>query len=639
MIQKKYFFWRKLIVKLPVLISDICAIPVAWHSAYWLRFNMKPIAHILTSGSSFTALAILTIIQISCYYYFKTYRGLWHFFSLNDVIRIIKASITAMILWIPVLYLTSTLSAIPRSVIPLYCMILTILLCGCRLASRLYWDRRNFKANKTVDVKRVLIIGAGRAGEGLARDLKRNKRYLPVGFVDDKISKRGLEVHGIAVLGTIGQLVELVHEYSIDLIFIALPSASSAMMRKIVTYCEQSKVPFSTLPSLNALASGRVEVNALRPVNLEDLLGRDQIKLDWDKVTAGINGKRILVTGGGGSIGSELCRQILALKPKSLAIIESSEFNLYQIELELKESFPDIPIEYKLLSVTDKTAINHYFSSYLPQIIFHAAAYKHVPLLQNQARIAVLNNVIGTQIVATASVSIHAEKFILISTDKAVNPTNIMGTTKRVAEIYCQNLDRMVETQFITVRFGNVLGSAGSVVPLFQKQLHNGGPIKVTHPEMQRYFMTIPEASQLILQAMVNGQGSEIFVLDMGEPIKISYLAEQMIRLAGKDPGKDIMIEFTGLRPGEKLFEELFHESEQLAPTLHEKLFMARFRKLDWDELSQTMRLLNNACLEHQDDELFVLLKSLVPELHTPKVMNLNRAMESQTGALVGEGV
>lgn len=447
------------------------------------------------------------------------------------------------------------------------------------------------------------------------RDLKRNNTYEPVGFVDDNLSKRGLEVHGVRVLGTIAQIADRVSQYSIDLIFIAMPSVGSVVMRRIVTACEESGVPFRMLPSLSALASGRVEVNALRAVNIEDLLGRDQVYLEWDKLNAGIAGKRVLVTGGGGSIGSELCRQIMALKPASLAIVENSEFNLYQIEQEMRDTFPEIPLELKLVSVTDKVALDFLFSKFLPEIVFHAAAYKHVPLLQDQVRVAVLNNVLGTHIVAKTSVAYGVEKFILISTDKAVNPTNIMGTTKRVAEIFCQNLDQRVETQFITVRFGNVLGSAGSVVPLFQKQLRNGGPITVTHPDMQRYFMTIPEACQLILQAMVNGHGGEIFVLDMGEPVKISYLAEQMIRLAGKEPGKDIHIEYTGLRPGEKLFEELFHESEQLTATAHEKLFKAKFRELDWDQLTQTMSLLNIACVEHQSDELFVLLKSLVPEL------------------------
>lgn len=622
MMQKLKLFVRKLLLKLPVLSFDIMAIPVSWYAAYWLRYNMQPFPKMLTSTHSFVALALLTAIQSACYFYFKTYRGLWYFSSLNDVVRILKAVVSAIMLVIPVFYLSSILHHLPRSILPLYGIILTTLLCGGRLVTRIHWDKQS-RGYEQTDMKRVLIVGAGLAGESLVRDLKRTNCYQPVGFVDDNIGKRGLDVHGVPVLGTICQIADRVKEYSVDLIFVAIPSARSAAMRRIVAYCESSNVPFRTLPSLTALASGRVEVNALRPVNIEDLLGRDEVYLEWDKLTASIAGKRVLVTGGGGSIGSELCRQIMALEPASLAIVENSEFNLYQIEQELKSKFPHIALKLNLISITDNIAINRLFTDFVPEIVFHAAAYKHVPLLQDQIRVAVLNNILGTQIVAKASTSVGVEKFILISSDKAVNPTNIMGTTKRVAEIYCQNIDRRVKTQFITVRFGNVLGSAGSVVPLFQKQLNTGGPITVTHPEMQRYFMTIPEACQLILQAMVNGSGGEIFVLDMGEPIKISYLAEQMIRLAGKEPGKDIMIEYTGLRPGEKLFEELFHESEQLAPTEHEKLFKAKFRELDWNELSQTISLLNQACAEYQTGELYVLLKSLVPELHSTELSTL----------------
>lgn len=619
MTQKMVIFFQKLYVKLPVLLCDIFAIPAAWYAAFWVRYNMQSLPKALITPNFFNALSLLTVIQITCYFYFKTYRGLWRFFSLNDVVRILKSSVIATLLAIPAFYLSQMLHECPRSIFPLYCIFLTLFLCGSRLLRRIYWDKHS-RGHVGSETRRVLIVGAGMAGEGLVRDLKRSIHYKPVGFIDDNLAKIGLEVHGIPVLGTSNQIIDCVMNFEIDLIFIAIPSASSSMMRHIVTYCEESKVPFHTLPSLNDLASGRVEVNALRPVNIEDLLGRDQVSLQWDKLRAGIRNKRVLVTGGGGSIGSELCRQILALKPKSLAIVENSEFNLYQIELELKQNFPEIPLELKMISITDDVAINHLFSEFLPETVFHAAAYKHVPLLQNQIRVAVLNNVLGTQTVAKASVLVNTEKFILISSDKAVNPTNIMGTTKRVAEIYCQNLNLRVKTQFITVRFGNVLGSTGSVVPLFQKQLQSGGPIKVTHPDMQRYFMTIPEASQLILQAMVNGEGGEIFVLDMGEPIKISYLAEQMIRLAGKSPGKDIAIEYTGLRPGEKLFEELFHESEQLVSTEHEKLFKAKFREINWNELTQTMRLLHMACKENQDVELLVLLKSIVPELNLTNI-------------------
>ena len=606
-------FFQKIRAKLPVISFDVLAIPMAWTLAYWLKYNMGALLPHVMTRSSVIALSILTVVQVACYYYFKVYRGLWLFSSLSDVARILRATLAATILVIPVFYLCSILSSIPRPVLPLYCLILTSLLCGGRLLLRFYGDKR-YKIATQERVKRVLIVGAGQAAEGLVRDLKRTHAYVPVGLVDDLKSKRGLEVHGVRVLGTIAQLPELVVQCEVDLLFIAIPSAGSAAMRRLVTYCEACHIPFHTLPSLQALASGRVEVNALRKVNIEDLLGRDQVELQWDKIATHIQGRRVLVTGAGGSIGSELCRQIMALKPEKILLLDNNEFNLYLMEQELIQNFPGVFVQPALVSVVDAVAVNDVFREFKPEIVFHAAAYKHVPMLETQVRVAVRNNVIGTQIVAEASVAVSVEKFILISTDKAVNPTNVMGTTKRVAEIYCQNLNARVQTQFITVRFGNVLGSVGSVVPLFQKQLEAGGPLTVTHPDIQRYFMTIPEASQLILQAMASGDGGEIFVLDMGEPIKITYLAEQMIRLAGKEPGKDILIQYTGLRPGEKLFEELFHPSEQLVQTDHEKLFKAKFREIEWNELTQTLRMISTACSTHQHTELLILLKSLVPE-------------------------
>jgi FlaA1/EpsC-like NDP-sugar epimerase len=393
-------------------------------------------------------------------------------------------------------------------------------------------------------------------------------------------------------------------------------------MRRIVDVCEHTERPFQTLPTVQAIPFGQVDVKTLRKVNIEDLLGRDQVTLSWDKIISSIQGRCVLVTGGGGSIGSELCRQIMALHPQKLIVVDHSEFNLYQIQQDLEALFPKKQILAALVNVTDAVAIRHLFQSENPDIVFHAAAYKHVPMLEDQVRVAVCNNVLGTQVVAEAAVSVNVEKFILISSDKAVNPTNVMGTTKRIAEIYCQNLDARVTTQFITVRFGNVLGSMGSVVPLFQKQLECGGPLTVTHPQMERYFMTIAEACQLILQAMVNGTGGEIFVLDMGEPVKITYLAEQIIRLAGKTPFKDITIKYIGLRPGEKLFEELFHVCEQLVPTEHEKLFKAKFRSLDWEILSQALEHIHQACEQHQIKPILSLLKHLVPEFNDASLVS-----------------
>lgn len=606
-------FIRKIYSKLPVLIFDVLAIPVSWLLAYILRYNLKPYALPLGQVDFYAALGVLMLVQTLSYYYFRVYRGLWRFSSMSDVVRIAQAVVCAAVLVIPIDYVTSLLSMIPRSVFPLYVLILTVMLCGARFLRRSHWDR-SFRRSDTAPHQRVFIIGAGQAGASLIRDLKRTTSYLPVGLIDDNPTKKGLEVHGVQVLGDTTALERLVQTLHIDLIFIAIPSASSAVMRRMVEVCERCLIPFRTLPSLHAIAAGRVEVNALRDVRIEDLLGRDQVELNWDKISAEIQGKRVLVTGGGGSIGSELCRQVLQLQPDRLLVLDNNEYNLYAIELELKRIFPMIPIEMALVSVTDRIAVSDLMHQFKPHIVFHAAAYKHVPMLEHQVRVAVKNNIMGTQIIAEASVSTAVEKFILISTDKAVNPTNVMGATKRVAEIFCQNLNARVTTQLITVRFGNVLGSVGSVVPLFKQQLQQGGPLTVTHPDMERYFMTISEASQLILQAMANGSGGEIFVLDMGEPVKITYLAQQMIRLSGKEPEKDIQIHYTGLRPGEKLFEELFHASEQLVETSHEKLFKARLREMDWDQFMEAIQLLESSCTSNQDDELRLLLKNLVPE-------------------------
>lgn len=609
--EKERPFFQKAYLELPVIIFDVLAIPLAWFLAcgFQLKFAFFT--------SELKPLLVLCCTQVLCYYGFGVYRGLWRFSSLSDVHRILRAVMSATLLVLPLFYFLSWFKATLVSVLPLYALLWTGLLSGARLYLRHYSDERSKRRDASQVVQRVMVIGAGSAGEGLIRDMQRTTAYLPVGIVDDGRRKQGLEVHGVRVLGTVPQLKDLVKQCRADLAVIAIPSASSAAMRRIVGYCEASGLAFRTLPSLAAITAGRVEVNTLQPVHIEDLLGRDQVELEWHKIEMGIRHRSVLVTGAGGSIGSELCRQIANLQPSKLVLLDNTEANLYHIEHELRQKFQALPIETCLLSVADEVAIKNAFQTIKPAIVFHAAAYKHVPMLEHQVRTAVVNNVLGTRIVAEASAAVNVEKFVMISTDKAVNPTNVMGATKRVAEIYCQNLNARVKTQFITVRFGNVLGSVGSVVPLFQKQLEAGGPLTVTHPEVKRYFMTTPEASQLTLQAMANGGGGEIFVLDMGEPINVNYLAEQMIRLAGKVPGEDIEITYTGLRPGEKLFEELFHAREQLVKTEHEKLFQARMREIQWEELTETFRLIEQACVQHEDSELAVLLKSLVPEFKT----------------------
>lgn len=608
-------FLQNLYIKLPVVLYDVFSIPVAWTLAFWFGLNLPPFQHIVTMPAYLHALSVLMIVQMPCYYLFRVYRGLWRYASLDDLFRIFRSVLCAIMVSIPLFYMFSFWHAVPPAVFLLYIMLLLTLLCGARLLVRHYSD---LSSGRELDglSQRVLIVGAGMAAEGLIRDLKRHHAYVPVGMVDDDRTKAGLEVHGVSVLGAIDKLPDLVRQNRVDLIFIAIPSSTPVQMRRIVDFCISSQVPFHTLPSLEALASGRVEVNALRKVRIEDLLGRHQVNLSWDKIVDYTRGKRILLTGGGGSIGSELCRQVASLQPASMLILDNCEHHLYDIHQELSARFPSLDIQLSLTSVTDAVNLNKVFASFKPHVVFHAAAYKHVPLLENQIQIAVQNNILGTGIAAQASVAAGVNKFILISTDKAVNPTSIMGVTKRVAEIYCQNLNHHSSTQFITVRFGNVLGSTGSVVPLFQKQLQAGGPLTVTHPDIERFFMTIPEAAQLILQAMVNGSGGEIFVLDMGEPVKISYLAEQMIRLSGKIPGEDIKIEYVGLRPGEKLYEELFYDMEQLEKTSHEKLLKASHYDVDPQELEKRFRLLDEACRQQDEQLLATLLKQFVPEFN-----------------------
>lgn len=607
---KKIFttFDRRVII----FLHDFLFISVAWLGAYWLRFNLGPIPHFIFH-QAVHGLPTVLLLQSFAYWLFGVYRSVWRFFSLPDLLKILKAVFLGTFLCAFVFHFSPQNFGFPRSIFPLYALLLTAFLCGLRF---LYRRMRAPKASAD-RMQRVLIIGAGEGGEGLAREILRShlQVYQIVGFVDDKKHKYGLDIHGVRVLGASTDIPKLVRKFNIDLIFIAMPSASSSNMRKIVAYCENAGVPFRTLPALQDLVSGKLSVSSLREVSLEDLLGRDPVMLDWKQIESVIFSKVVLVSGGGGSIGLELCKQISRLRPKKLIVVERSEFNLYALEQELVLNHAHLDFEIYLTDVTDEVGVDDLMQMYHPEIIFHAAAYKHVPMLEKQIRHAVKNNVLGTLVLAQKALEYKVEKFVLISTDKAVNPTNIMGATKRVAEIICQLLNAKKQTQFVTVRFGNVLGSAGSVIPLFRKQLETGGPLTVTHPDITRFFMTIPEAAQLILQATAIGRDGEIFVLDMGEPIKISYLAEQMIRLSGKIPREDIPIQYIGLRPGEKLYEELFYETELSAKTEHEKIFKVKSAlQQTADELNDLIASLISAC--HNNDELTlrsVILK-LVPE-------------------------
>ena len=602
--------------RVAVVIHDLAMTAFAWWIAKMLRYTFNP-----GDVVSFQLLEfpIVLVIQGLILRWTGLYRSVWRFASLPDLWNIARASVIGTVTIGLALFLYDRLEGVPRTIFLLYPLVLGALLGLPRLAYRFWKDSRR-ELLKDHEVKRVLIVGADRAGEVLSRDLRRDSRYAVVGFVDDKPSLRGASINGHPVLGRFDQLPEVVREAAVQMLLIALPAASTSEMRRIVALCDVTGLPYRTIPRLEDVVAGRAQFNQIKEVAIEDLLGRDAVELDWTSIRETLTARRVLVTGGGGSIGSELCRQIARLGAQSLIVVEQSEYNLYRIMQELRADFPELIFEGILANCGDQVAMQKAFFETKPQVIFHAAAYKHVPLLQAQLRSAFRNNVLGTRTVADLAREVGVECFVLISTDKAVNPTSVMGACKRVAEIYCQNLNAHSDTRFMTVRFGNVLDSAGSVVPLFRQQILDGGPVTVTHPEISRYFMTIPEACQLILQAASIGKGGEIFALDMGEPVKIRDLAEQMIRLAGKKPGTEIPIVYTGLRAGEKLFEELFHPLENYSATGHSKIFLAQHREVSWDLLQALLNKAADASDIFDEEELRRCVSSLLPSFRWTEV-------------------
>lgn len=597
--------------RIAVVAHDLAMIWLAWFGTNWLRWNLQidPPAVPWFGREHGIVLATQAVILA----WTGLYRGLWRFASLPDLWNIARGSVLGALAIALGLFFLDRLEGTPRSVLLMYPIALTLLLGTPRMAYR-YWKDSRFDSIKGAPSKRVLVLGAGRAGETLVRDLRREGAYRVVGFLDDKLGLRGAKVHGVPVLGPIEQLPQLAREVAAEMVLIAIPTASNQQMQRIVGVCEQTGLAFRTVPRLEDVVEGRSNFNELKEVAIEDLLGREPVLLDWSAIRAGLAARRVLITGGGGSIGAELCRQAARLGVERLAVLELSEFNLYRVEQELRIEFPDLVLDPILGDCGDAATLERVFTRVKPDAVFHAAAFKHVPLLQQQVREAVRNNLLATQTLALAADRHGVHNFVLISTDKAVNPSSVMGATKRAAEIFCQSFAQQSRTHFITVRFGNVLDSAGSVVPLFRDQIRRGGPVTVTHPEISRYFMTIPEACQLILQAAVLGRGGEIFALDMGEPVRIRYLAEQMILLAGKVPERDIAIVYSGLRAGEKLFEELFHEQESYESTGHPKIFLSQPRLVAFAELTQIMRNFDNAVRRFDEAETLRTLHALVPE-------------------------
>ncbi|MBW8001481.1 MAG: polysaccharide biosynthesis protein [Planctomycetes bacterium] len=565
------------------------------------------------------------IIKLIVFGFFKQYRGWWRYVSISDLTGITSSSVLSTLiivtLWFavvlnvaPVRQHLQSIADVAQSIFLLDMATTVLLLAGLRMLIRLYYEE--FRSVESGRLKRFLIVGAGNAGEALLREIHRMAvtEYEVIGFVDDEQVKQGTSIHGLPILGLVEQLPQICEERNIEEIAIAIPSATHQQLRHVIQVCEGTKIRFRTVPSITDIASGKFRVSQIRDVDINDLLGRETVRLDLPLIETFVKDKIILVTGAGGSIGSEMSRQVCNFNPKLLLLVEQAENPLFHIERELNKDFAAVNKKAIICDITDKVRVDEIFNRYKPKVVIHAAAHKHVPLMETNPGEAVKNNIVGTRTIADASDKHNANSFVMISTDKAVNPTSIMGSSKRVAEMYIQGLNEISETDFVTVRFGNVLGSNGSVVPIFKKQIANGGPVTVTHPEMKRYFMTIPEASQLVLQAASMGKGGEVFVLDMGESVKIVDLATELITLSGFRPGEDIEIVFTGQRPGEKLFEELSIKGEDMQPTRHSKIGIWKNIPMDRGKLLASIERLVEISQTQDHDKIVERIKEIVPE-------------------------
>lgn len=599
-----------------IFLFDLATVIVAWVGSFLIRFNFG-----WPQEYQYEILAclipLLAIHALACKWV-GLYRGMWMFASISDLEKVIKTVIVSGFGLIAFSAIALPEQRVPRSVLLLYPLLLLLIMGGGRALWRMIRERQMY-GRITSAGKPVVIVGAGTGGAMLVKALQHSCDWHVVGLLDDDSAKWGLELFDAPVLGPLDDLPEALRNHATKHVILAMPSANSEVLQKAANLATRAGAMVLTVPGLSELMGGRVAINSMRPVKIEDLLGRQPVSIDTDHVQHMLNGKTILITGAGGSIGSEICRQLAAFSPKRLVLLEANEFALYMIEQWLAQHEPNLDIVPLMGDVKDAARIEKVFSAWKPDIIFHAAAYKHVPLVEvGNAWQAVRNNVLGTLRVAQCAQRHQAERFVLISTDKAVNPTNVMGATKRLAEMLCESLHVSGgSTIFQMVRFGNVLGSTGSVIPKFQEQIASGGPVTVTHPDINRYFMSIPEAAQLVLQAASMGRSGEIFVLDMGEPVKIVDLARNMIRLAGYTED-EIHIQFIGLRPGEKLYEELLADAEETVPTPHEKLRIARSRPVSAIFFSEVLPWLENST-EVDDNDVKTTLRKWVPE-YTPAI-------------------
>jgi len=557
----------------------------------FLRFDGKIIEPYLTRFIN--SFAFLAIINIIIYYLFGIYHRLWRNASIDELVMLMFATVTASLTDLFVGYIMNI--RLPRSVYVISWLLTFMLMGSFRISYRVLRRIKNINIPLHDKRKRVMVIGGGDAGSMVIKELKTAGyvQYLPVAVIDDDKWKQNLKIHGVPVMGDRKKICEVAEKEAIDEIIIALPSVDKKEVSEILGICKKTKCKLKILPGVYEIIDDRVRLSQIRDVSIDDLLGRDEVKLNMQEVSGYLKDEVVLVTGGGGSIGSELCRQIARFKPRKLIILDIYENNAYDLQNELLRKYKnDINLEVVIASVRDKKRLRQVFETYRPGVVFHAAAHKHVPLMEANPAEAVKNNIFGTLNTAQCADEFGAKRFVLISTDKAVNPTNIMGATKRVAEMIIQSMDKLSKTEFVAVRFGNVLGSNGSVIPLFMKQIAEGGPVTVTHPEITRFFMTIPEAARLVIEAGAMAKGGEIFILDMGKPVKILDLAKDLIRLSGFEPDVDIKIEFTGLRPGEKLYEELLLDEEGIKSTVHDKIFIGRPLDIEYMDLMEKLRKL-----------------------------------------------
>ena len=617
--EKKKVNYQLLIRRVCLIILDILCIIAASFLALLTRFEFDfhqiPPEFLKVIYEYGPFIIVVTLIIFT---FFHVYSSLWEYAGIEEVFSLIVACLLSAVA--KIIVISFTWSTMPRSWYVLDTMYLMILIGTTRVSYRLIRLRRQNRKFPWVKRKKVMIIGGGEAGRTLITEIQ-NSKYLDqkvVCIIDDDPKKIGRYIKGIKVVGNRDSIKKNVKRYNIQQIILTIPSVNSARIRPIVEICQDTNCELMILPGVYQLVTGEVKASKLRPVKIEDLLGRDEVHINLNEIMDYVSGKVIMVTGGGGSIGSELCRQIAEHKPKQLIIFDIYENNAYDIQQELVRKHPELDLVVLIGSVRDENRIDSIFAQYHPEIIYHAAAHKHVPLMEDSPNEAIKNNVLGTYNMVRMADKWNVKRFVQISTDKAVNPTNIMGASKRICEMIIQTYNKESNTEYVAVRFGNVLGSNGSVIPLFKKQIAEGGPVTVTHPEIIRYFMTIPEAVSLVLQAGAYAKGGEIFVLDMGDPVKILDLAKNMIRLSGYKVDQDIKIEFTGLRPGEKLFEELLMDEEGMTDTPNKLIHIGHPIDVDEVKLFHALRVLESAA-QNETDDMRLIVASIVPTYH-PKL-------------------